>query len=168
MKTIKSILFAIAILFSFTVSAQYGGYGGMNGGYGGMNRGYGSGYGTSRMGMQNGSGFPNAGTHTVTEKEKEEKIDKIVEKLKTDLELDELQVFAIKNEVVNNSKAMEKIMADKEEKSQEEKEKEALALNEKTDRNILGFLSKEQKEKYKKFIEDRKTRIEEFKAKNRQ
>ena len=156
-KIFKTLAFSLFILISIQSNAQYGGgYGG--GGMGGMGGGM-NGMGGSGMrggGMQNNYGNTPKGPTVLTEKEKAEKIDKIMEKLKTQLNLDELQVFAIRNEVVANSKSIEAIV--KSESTNEEKSKEAEAVHEKTDRIINTYLNKDQKEKYKVMIEERKNR----------
>lgn len=155
-KIFKPIICSIILFLSINASAQYpGGYGGGYGGMNGMRGGGMNGMGSS-MGSQ-----PKTATEP-TEKEKAEKIDKIMEKLKKDLTLDELQMFAIRNEVTANAKSMEAIM--KSESSNEDKGKEATSLNEKTDRIINTYLNKEQKEKYKILIDERKKRIEEYKS----
>ncbi len=154
----KTIAFGFFTLISIQATAQYGGgYGG--GGMGGMGGGGMNGMGGSGMrggGMQNNYGNTPKGPTVLTEKEKAEKIDKIMEKLKTQLNLDELQVFAIRNEVVANSKSIEAIA--KSDSSNEDKTKEAEAVHEKTDRIINTYLNKDQKEKYKALIEERKNR----------
>ena len=150
MKNYFFILFFVFTL-SLTATAQYG-----SGGYGG-------GYGGNRNGLNRNIGnipqTPRKPTEP-TEKEKEERINKYMDKLKTDLKLDELQMIAIKNEIAANSKNIEKVM--KGENSEEDKTKEIEAISEKTERNIMGFLNKEQKEKYKIVIEERKAKMLEY------
>ncbi|MEC4049467.1 hypothetical protein OX284_008495 [Flavobacterium sp. SUN046] len=161
-KTFKTLALSIIFLLSLNAVAQYPG-GGYGGGYGGMNGTSGnmSGMRGGMNGMGSPMGSPGKTQTAPTEKEKAEKIDKIMEKFKKDLNLDELQMFAIRNEVVANSKSMEAIM--KSENSNDDKGKEAEAVNEKTDRIINTYLNKEQKEKYKVLIDERKKRIEEYK-----
>jgi hypothetical protein len=135
-----------------TVLAQGGGFGGSQGGYGGSQ-------GGGRRGNQ---GMSNSGMdkHSDINKEKSiaEDIDKTVAKLKTELTLDELQVIAIKNVLTDSMKDQEILM--KKEASQEDKTKEMQALSDSTDLKILNFLYKNQKDKYKAFIQERKTKME--------
>ena len=95
------------------------------------------------------------------EKERAEGINKTVERLTKDLSLDDLQVIVIKKEIESSAKSIYAVM--KSETSDEDKIKEVEAINEKTDRTINTFLNDEQKVKYKKFIDDRKERMEKYK-----
>jgi hypothetical protein len=81
------------------------------------------------------------------EKSRNEYVDKYMVKLKDALTLDDLQVIAIKNELITNSKSIDIVMK-KEEDSQEDKSKEVRALMDKTEATINSYLNKEQKEKY--------------------
>ena len=133
MKHIQSILiFAFVLLSSNIISAQYG-----NGGY---NNGYGS---NRRM----NSGMDQTRTQ---EKPKEIPVEvtvgKIMERLKPELILDELQAIAISN-ILNESIRTQGILI-KAEVSQEDKIKNIQALSETTDRKIMELLNKNQKEKY--------------------
>ena len=86
MKTLKTIA-SLIILFSIqTLSAQYG-----QGGYGQ------GGYGGNPMGSQNQQMGNQNRTQTVKEPPIEETVKKVVDRLKTQLTLDELQVIAISN-----------------------------------------------------------------------
>ncbi len=153
MKT-KQIFLAFAfILLSITsVSAQYGrnGYGG--GGYGGNGYG-GNGYGGGGM-NQMGSTM----NQSQPEKPKEIPADvtaaKIVEDMKPALNLDELQAIAITNVLIESLNTQGRIL--KQGTTQDEQIKDFQALSESTDRKINQFLSKEQKEKYLVFKEERK------------
>ncbi len=149
MKTVKEIVAIAILLFSFqTIAAQYGS-GGYDryGGRGGMNR------------MNNGMG-----TERRTESKKEvpieESVGKVVAKLKTDLNLDELQVIAITNIMIENSKTQGILM--KKETDKSEQIKEFQALSEKTDRDIMNYLNKEQKTKYIALTEIRRNQIEDL------
>lgn len=133
MKHIQSILiFAFVLLSSNIISAQYG-----NGGY---NNGYGS---NRRM----NSGMDQTRTQ---EKPKEIPVEvtvgKIMERLKPELILDELQAIAISN-ILNESIRTQGMLI-KAEVSQEDKIKNIQALSETTDRKIMELLNKDQKEKY--------------------
>ena len=163
MKTHKIAVIGL-ILLSFHVTAQYGGYGGDYG------NGYGSrgGYG-NRFGMQN-----NAPTSkpdpAMIEKEKAERINKYMEKLKTELNLDELQFIAIQNDIIANGKSIDIVM--KKENSEDEKANQIKSLVESLQKNINSYLNPEQKEKYKVLNEEKnlnkkeKTRKEKNKEKD--
>jgi hypothetical protein len=147
MRTRQTFLVFAFILLSITsVFAQYGrnGYGG---GYGG--NGYGG--GMNQMGSA-------MSQQSQPEKPKEIPADvsaaKIVEEMKPALNLDELQVIAIKNVLIESLNTQGRIL--KQDSTQDEQIKDFQALSESTDRKINQFLSKEQKEKYLVFKEDRK------------
>jgi hypothetical protein len=147
MRTRQTFLVFAFILLSITsVSAQYGGNG-YGGGYGG--NGYGGGMNQMGGGMNQQS---------QPEKPKEIPADvtaaKIVEEMKPALNLDELQVIAIKNVLIESLNTQGRIL--KQDTNQDEQIKDFQALAESTDRKINQFLSKEQKEKYLVFKEDRK------------
>ena len=89
------------------------------------------------------------------EKYKAQQLDKIIEKLKINLALDELQVIVIKNEIAANMKNVDIII--KKEKSEEDKKVEIKALMDKSEVTINSYLNKVQKEKYKVFIEESKS-----------
>lgn len=156
MKTLKSLLIVSLVLFAFNTGfAQYGyGNSGMNGG--GMNR------MQNQQSIQNTNNFGRNGKSAEEiEKERAESLNKTIEKLTKDLILDDLQVIVIKKEIEAGSKSIYTVM--KSEISEDEKIKDVEAINEKTDRTINTFLNEEQKLKYKKFIEERKERIEKYK-----
>lgn len=152
MRTTKTFLVLTFMLLSITgVSAQYGnGYGG--GGYGGNGYG-GGGYGGgmnqmgSAMNQQSQPDKPKEIPVEVT-------VASIVDLMKPALSLDELQVIAISNVLTESIKAQGVLL--KQEYSQDEQIKNFQALSETTDRKINQFLSKEQKEKYIIFKEERK------------
>ncbi|WP_395062102.1 hypothetical protein [Flavobacterium sp.] len=155
MKTLKFILLVHFVLLTFSsVSAQYGGYGG-NGSY--------SNTGMGRPQSIQSDSDRHKKTDEQIEKEKQESIDRNVEKLKTDLKLDELQVIVIKKEIESSSKSIYKIF--KSEDSDDEKTKQIEAVSEKTDRIINTFLNEEQKVIYKKIIEEKQERMEKLKDK---
>ena len=144
----------LALLFlSLTATNSFAQYGNRNG-YGG----YGNGMGGQQMG-----GNTRTKSEADIEKERTEFLNKSLEKLKTDLKLDELQFIVIKREIETSSNAIYKVS--KSESSEEDKEKEAEAITERTNRNILGFLNDEQKKKYQSYIDDRKEQIEKSKLK---
>jgi len=155
MKTLKNIVTISFILLSFNiVSAQYGG-GGMGGG---MNRG---GMGRNPQSMQNTNNFGKNKSPEEIEKERAENLNKSIEKMTKDLNLDDLQVIVIRKEIEAGAKSISAVT--KSEISNDEKIKEVDAINEKTDRTINTYLNPEQKEKYKKYIEERKDRMEKYK-----
>lgn len=95
-----------------------------------------------------------------------ENVDKYMSKLKVELNLDELQIIAIKNEILSNTKNVDIII--KKDGTQEDKNNEVKALFDKTQVTINSYLNKEQKEKYQLFIanvnnkkKDKKTKKEE-------
>ena len=151
MRTKQTFLVFAFILSSITsVFAQYGGgYGGYGGGYGGYGGGYGG--GMNRMG-----GAMNQQSQPEKPKEIPAEVTaaKIIEEMKPALNLDELQAIAITNVLIESINTQGRIL--KQETNQEEQMKDFQALSESTDRKINQFLSKEQKEKYIAFKEDRK------------
>lgn len=157
MKTLQFYLFIGLFIFTCTTSvAQYGN--------GGMYGGSGMGGGMNRMGnqqsMQNTNNYGKNKSPEDIEKERTENLNKSIEKLTKDLSLDDLQVIVIRKEIEASSKSIYAIT--KAESSNEDKIKEVDAINEKTDRVINTFLNPEQKAKYKKYIDDRKERMEKY------
>ncbi|MBX9808477.1 MAG: hypothetical protein K2X95_11845 [Flavobacteriaceae bacterium] len=154
MKTTKTFLASLFILLSITtISAQYGnnGYGG--GGYGGNGyggNGYGSGNGMNQMGGMNQRSEP----EKPKEIPAEVTVAKVMEDMKPALGLDELQVIAISNVLIESINTQGRIL--KQDSTQDEQMKDFQALSENTDRKIMNFLNKDQKEKYLAFKEDRK------------
>ena len=129
-----------------TVSGQYG-----NNGYGG--NGYGNnGYGNDRNQM--------GGMNQPTEPEKPKEIPaevivaKYMEDMKPAVGLDELQIIAISNVLVESVKAQGRIT--KLNLPEEDLINEYKALSETTDRKVINFLNKDQKEKYLTFKEQAK------------
>jgi hypothetical protein len=86
------------------------------------------------------------------EKDRLERIEKIVAKFKEELSLDELQVIAVRNEVIKSNKSIEILM--KSDISQEDKAAEFNAIQEKADKNIINYLNADQKELFQKMKED--------------
>lgn len=149
MKTTKTFLAGLFMLLSITtISAQYGnsGYGG--GGYGG--NGYGSGGGMNQMGGMNQRSQP----EKPKEIPAEETVAKVMEDMKPAVGLDELQVIAISNVLIESLNTQGRIL--KQDSTQDEQMKDFQALSENTDRQIMNFLNTDQKEKYLAFKEDRK------------
>jgi hypothetical protein len=148
MKTIQ-IFFVITVtlLCSTTVSAQYGNNGYGNNGYGG---GGGGGYGSNngRMSQMNQS----RDNEKPKEIAAEVIVGKIMEKLKTELVLDQLQEIAISNVLIESVRSQGILL--KAETSQEQKVKEIQALSEVTDRKVKEFLNEDQKAKYKALNEE--------------
>ncbi len=166
MKTIQFYLFIGLFIFAGnTCIAQYGN-GGMYGGSG-MNGGMGG--GMNRMGnqqsMQNTNNYGRTKSAEDIEKERTENLNKSIAKITKDLDLDDLQVIVISKEIESNSKSIYAVT--KSESSNEDKIKELDAINEKTDRIINTYLNPEQKIKYKKYIDDRKERMEKYRMSNR-
>lgn len=142
MKTFK-LLFLGLLLTSFGAFAQYG-----NSMYNNM---YNKNYGVNRNIGRNYS-EPKKATPEEIEKNRELQLDKLMEKLKEELTLDDLQVIAIRNEVSNNSKNIDIVV--KKETSEDEKSKEINSMMERTNKNINSYLNPVQKDKYKAFIEN--------------
>jgi hypothetical protein len=140
MKKYKTLIFSF-LLATISASAQYN-----NGNYNGYNNGYRS--------MRNTSipSTPQKVSAESIEKERMKEIEKIVSRLKEELNLDELQVIAIRNEVTKSNKSIEIVM--KSEISEEDKNTEYIAIQEKADKSIISYLNAAQKEKYQKWKED--------------
>lgn len=143
MKTIKLFfVLTVILLCSTTASAQYGNTGYGNNGYGGG--GYGSNNGRmsqmSQMNQSHDNQKPKEIPVEVT-------VGKIMEKLKTELLLDQLQEIAIANVLTESIRSQGILL--KAETSQEQKIKEIQALSEVTDRKVNDYLNEDQKIKYK-------------------
>jgi hypothetical protein len=148
MKTKNTFLASIFMLFSITtISAQYGNNGYGNNGYGG--NGYGSGNGMNQMG-----GMQRSQPEKPKEIPAEETVAKLMVDMKPALGLDELQVIAISNVLIESINTQGRIL--KQDSTQDEQMKDFQVLSENTDRKIMDFLNKDQKEKYLTFKEDRK------------
>lgn len=141
MKTLK-IIASLILLFSIqSLSAQYG-----QGGYGQ------GGFGGNPMNNQNQQMGNQNRTQTVKEPPIEETVKKVVDRIKIQLTLDELQVIAIGNIITESMKKQNAVL--KKEDSNENKTSELKAIAEKTDLDILILLDKTQKAKYKQLSED--------------
>jgi hypothetical protein len=144
MKIIQKLFVIVFLLLSIcTISAQY------NNGYGGNGYG-GNGYG--RMSQMN------SGMGQEPSKPKEIPVEvtvgKIMEKLKTEINLDELQVIAISNILTESIRSQGIII--KQENSQADKIKDIKALSDITDSKVMVLLNKDQKEKYIALTEELK------------
>ena len=104
----------------------------------------GGGYGTNRDLRDNRA--PKPPTPEEIDKNRNDYVDKYMVKLKAALTLDELQMIAIKNELITNAKNIDIVM--KKEDSQEDKAKEVKAIMDKTEVVVNSYLNKDQKEKY--------------------
>ena len=145
MKTTTLFIACLTILLSInTVSAQYG------------NNGYGNGYGNNSRNGMNQMGGMNQRSEPEKPKEipAEEIVAKYMEDMKPAVGLDELQSIAIANVLVESVHAQGRIT--KLNLSQEDLMNEYKALGESTDRKIINFLNKDQKEKYLTFKEEKK------------
>lgn len=146
MKPTHSLILLVFGLFCFTsASAQYGGY----------NNGYGNGYG--RGGAMGRDRSMMAGPQSSPSKPKEvpaeETAAKIVEQMKPEVNLDELQAIAITN-VLADSLKEQGVLLKNESSSQEQKIEQITALRESTTKKISAFLNPDQIEKYKNFMEN--------------
>ena len=152
MKNKINLLVILFILFSCnSLLAQYGGYGG---GYGGG--GYG-GYGGRMNQMGGGMGGMRGMNHEPSKPKEipvEVTVGKIIERLKTAVNLDELQVIAISNILTESIRSQGIII--KQENSQADKIKDMKALSEITDSKVMVLLNKDQKEKYLAYAEEMK------------
>lgn len=146
MKTIQKIVtFGYIVLTVNTISAQFG-----NNGMGNPNR---MGQMNNSMPNQNNQSAPKEVPVAVT-------VGKIMENLKTELTLDELQVIAISNIMTESVKKSEVLR--KKEMPQEDKMKEMQAEADATDIKIMYLLYKNQKVKYTELVKERKKRFEAF------
>ena len=145
MKLIQKIVLPLfVLLYSQTISAQYGnGYG--NNGYGN-----GNGYGSNSMGQMD------QGSQQESEKviPVEVTVSKVMKEMTPAINLDELQVIAISNVLKESMNTQGRIL--KLNATQEEQMENFKILAETTDRKILEFLNKDQKEKYLVFKEESK------------
>ncbi|MGV1012480.1 MAG: hypothetical protein ACOYBS_08535 [Flavobacterium sp.] len=151
MKIAKNIVTISFILLAINVSSAQYGNSGMNGG--GMNR-------MGGQGMNNGYSNNTGKSQEEIEKERLGNLNKSMDKLVKELNLDDLQIIVIRKEIESSSKSIYAVT--KAEISNEEKIKEIETINEKTDRTINTFLNTEQKVKYKKIVDERKERMEKY------
>ena len=133
-------------------------FGGMNGGMNGGMMGGGMNQMQNQQSIQNTNNYGRNKSSEDLDKEREENLAKSIEKIAKELNLDALQMIVIKKEIEASSKSI--FAVSKSESSDEDKIKEMNAINEKTDRTINTFLNADQKIKYKKYIDDRKERME--------
>jgi len=151
MKSTLNLIVFVFTLFCFnTISAQYGGYNngyGYGNGYGGYGRGGGMGMDRSMM------AGPSQGTQSKPKETPPEEIAAIIiEQMKPQVNLDELQAIAISN-VLAESIREQGILLKNESSSQDQKIEQIKALKESTDKKISAFLNPDQIEKYKTFMD---------------
>ncbi|MGL2966357.1 hypothetical protein [Flavobacterium sp. XGLA_31] len=154
MKTFRKIL----LLLFLSTTAAFAQYGNPYGNYGGYGGGYRGGY---RSGMP-GGGETKPSPEKI-EKEKNEQIDKAMARLKEDLNLDDLQFIAIKNEIMSSYKSLDILM--KSEIPDEDKTKQYKAIQEKAEKNIMSYLNAAQKEKYQQLKLEKNNKKEDKKSK---
>ncbi len=147
----KIITFGCIVLAVNAASAQFG-----NNGMGNPNR---------MNQMNNGMGMSNQNNNQSAPKEVPVAVTvgKIMENLKTELTLDELQVIAISNIMTESVKKSDVLR--KKEMPHEDKIKEMQAESEATDIKIMYLLYKNQKVKYSELVKERKKRFEAFSGK---
>jgi hypothetical protein len=147
MKPTHTLLLLVFTFFCFNAaSAQYGG--GYNNGYGGGGYGRGGGMGMDRSMM----GGQQQGTPSKPKEiPAEETAAKIVEQMKADVNLDELQAIAITN-VFADSMKEQGVLLKNESSSQEQKIEQIKALRESTNKKVIAFLNPDQVEKYNTFM----------------
>ncbi|WP_233264586.1 hypothetical protein [Flavobacterium sp. I-STPA6A] len=121
------------ILLPTLTQAQFNNYGYGNNGYGNNRR-------------MNTSMDQDRGQEKPKEIPVEVTVAKIMERLKPEMTLDELQVIAISNILTNSIKSQGILI--KAEVSNEDKVNNIKALSETTDKKIMELLNKEQKEKF--------------------
>lgn len=127
------ILFICIFISSVEANAQFGN---MNGGQGGMRNNV----------MPTPQQTPKEPTAEEIEKNRGKQIEGYMNELKSDLNLDELQYIAIKNDLMSNSKRIDIVL--KSDYTEEEKSKEIKSIQEKIEKSILSYLNASQKEKY--------------------
>ena len=137
MKTLKILLFTLFILSSGAFAQNYNQHS----------------YGVNQDLGRNSE--PSKPSQQEIDENKSKQLDKLMDQLKKELLLDELQTIAIKNEVTTNRKNVEILM--KKENSDEEKSKEIKAMMDRTEVIINSYLNKDQKEKYKILTEKMKS-----------
>ncbi|PAM93370.1 hypothetical protein B4N84_17655 [Flavobacterium sp. IR1] len=156
MKSIQSIILLVFGLLCYTsVSAQYGN--GYNNGYGGGN-GYGNGRGMGGMGttgMDRSLMQAQSTPKKAKEVPAEEIAAQLVEQMKPEVKLDELQAIAITN-VLADSMKEQGVLLKNESSSQDQKIEQINALREATNKKITAFLNPDQVEKYTTFMENLK------------
>jgi hypothetical protein len=146
MKPTHTLFILAFTLFCFnSVSAQYGN--GYNNGYGGGGYGRGGGMGMDRSMM----GGPQPNTSKPKEIPAEETAAKIVEQMKPEVKLDDLQAIAITN-VIADSMREQGVLLKNENSSQDQKIEQMTALRESTTKKITSFLNPDQIEKYTNFM----------------
>ena len=147
MKLTQNLIILVFTLFCFNfASAQYG-----NGYY---NNGYGNGYGGNRMGMDRSMmGGPQPNTSKPKEIPAEETAAMIVEQMKPEVNLDELQVISITN-VLADSMREQGVLLKNESSSQDQKIEQIKALRESTNKKVTAFLNPDQIPKYTAFMDN--------------
>lgn len=151
MKPIQTLFIIAFGFFCFnTASAQYGN--GYNNGYGG---GYGGGYGRGGgMGMDRSMmQGPQQNTSKPKEVPVEETAAQLVEQMKPEVNLDELQAIAITN-VLADSMREQGVLLKNESSSQDQKIEQIKALRESTNKKITAFLTPDQVVKYTAFMDN--------------
>ncbi|MBE8726988.1 hypothetical protein [Flavobacterium hungaricum] len=148
MKPIQTLFIIAFGFFCFTTaSAQYGN--GYNNGYGGGGYGRGGGMGMDRSMM----GGPQGNTSKPKEVPAEETAAQLVEQMKPEVNLDELQAIAITN-VLADSMREQGVLLKNESSSQDQKIEQIKALRESTNKKITAFLTPDQVVKYTAFMDN--------------
>ena len=152
MKKGSVYLLMVVMLFCFKMQAQFG------------NNGFGGGNGLNRNGSQfdrNNASQQNQERQKPKLEDVAKRVDAIVEKLKKELTLDDLQVFAVNKYMTSNINESDKVIL-KESISQDEKITEIMRINDTSDFNIISILNKDQKIKYKTMVEERKAKFQAY------
>lgn len=152
MKSIQKIITVVLLLVSFTTVYAQDGY---EDPYGVNSKSGVTGYGRRRnMPMRDISKLPKKEQYAI----REETVMKTIEKLKKELLLDELQVIVISKVVTENQRKQTGIASGDGSEESKIAEMEASMVN--TDREIMSFLNKDQKEKFKVLIAERVRKLE--------
>jgi len=155
MKPIQKILTVFLLLFSFaTVFAQSG----YEDPYGANSNNGATGYGRRKnMPLRDISKLPKKEQNKLHE----ETAEKTIARLKTELNLDELQLIMVTKIINETQKRQNNITAS--DFSEEDKIAETETLLASTDREIMSFLNKNQKEKFAFLIQERVNKFETLK-----
>ncbi|CAM3527162.1 hypothetical protein FSS13T_20470 [Flavobacterium saliperosum S13] len=152
MKSIQKTITVVLLLVSFTTVYAQDGY---EDPYGANKRSGVTGYGRRRnMPMRDISKLPKK----EQDKIREETAAKTIEKLNKELHLDELQLIVITKVITENQKKQTAIASGDDSEEAKIAEMNASLVN--TDREIMSYLNKDQKEKFKVLIEERIRKLE--------
>lgn len=141
MKTLRAAFIVFALMLSVAAFAQYG-------------QGYGGGMGSGRM--NGGMSVPQAGSSSSKKAERPDYIEETVKYYTKELKLDDFQAAAVREAIKSHMDELTGLAQDTEMTIDEKKDR-AHAINEKIDAEIVRLLSDEQKGKFNKLKEKRKS-----------